>query len=151
VTAAHRSIHAMKSIRDRVPPDQLEFSFSRAGGPGGQNVNKVSSRVTLWFDLGRATGLTEAEKHRLRVKLQRRISKDGVLFVVASAERTQAANRRAAVDRLYELLEAALRTPRIRRPTQVPASSKRHRREAKRRTSEKRQSRGQRPDASGEG
>jgi ribosome-associated protein len=121
-------------INDRtsIPEDELVFSASRSGGPGGQHVNKVSSRVTLRFDLDGSPSLNESEKRRVRHRLATRISRDGVLRVVCRRHRSQLANRREAIERFAELLRAALRRPRRRRKTKVPAEAKRRRLEVKR-------------------
>ena len=131
-------------INDRVsiPEDELVFTASRSGGPGGQHVNKVSSRVTLRFDLDASPSLTESQKHRVRRRLATRVSRDGVLRVVCRRHRSQLANRREATERFAELLRGALQRLRRRRKTTVPAATKRrrladkrHRGELKRRRS----------------
>jgi ribosome-associated protein len=129
---------AMIRINDRVsiPEDELAFAASRSGGPGGQHVNKVSSRVTLRFDLDGSPSLTESQKHRIRRRLATRVSNDGVLRVVCQRHRSQIANRREVVERFAELLRKALKRPRRRRKTRVPAESKRLRLEDKRRRGE---------------
>ena len=121
-------------INDRlsIPDDELEFTASRSGGPGGQHVNKVSSRVTLWFDIAGSPSLTSGHKRRLRERLATRISKDGVLRVVCQAHRSQAANRRGAGERFAELLRVALERRKPRRKTVVPRGVRRRRVENKR-------------------
>jgi ribosome-associated protein len=122
-------------INDRVaiPEDELVFTASRSGGPGGQHVNKVSSRVTLRFDLDASPSLTAEQKRRVRRRLATRVSRDGVLRVVCGRHRSQIANRREATERFAELVRQALRRARRRRKTTVPTASKRRRLEAKRR------------------
>ena len=105
-----------------LAPHELRFTFHRSSGPGGQNVNKVHTRVTLHFDVTASPSLTLAQKTR-------------VLRVAASRHRTQAANRRAATERFVELMSEALRVRKVRRKTQVPAAAIRKRREEKRRRS----------------
>ncbi len=111
-------------LRDRIGARGISFTFTRSGGPGGQNVNKVSTRATLWFDLKACSALTEPEKAKVQVRLASRISGEGILQVVASRHRTQAANRAAATERLLDLLADALRIRKSRRPTKVPKSAK---------------------------
>jgi len=117
--------------RVSIPEDELVFTASRSGGPGGQHVNKVSSRVTLRFDLDASPSLTDGQKHRVRHRLATRVSRDGVLRVVCRSHRSQLANRREAIERFSELLRSALQRPRRRRKTGVPAAAKRRRLEDK--------------------
>ncbi len=117
----------MESLRNRIGVEQLTFSYTRSGGPGGQNVNKVNTRVTLWFNLAASLTLTDKEKHTLRERLGGRITADGRLHLVSMRHRTQLANRKAAVERFYELLAAALRPRPIRKPTQAPRGARERR------------------------
>ena len=96
---------------------ELRFQASRAGGPGGQNVNKVSTRVTLLLDVEAAAGLSAEHKARSVARLSTRISRHGVLRVVAQRQRAQAANRREAIERLLPLLREALQEEPERIPT----------------------------------
>jgi ribosome-associated protein len=112
-----------------IPEWELTFTASRSGGPGGQNVNKVATRVTVAFDLVRSPSLSRDQKARIRERLASRINRDGVLRVVSQRHRTQAANRRAAVERLAELLRAALAEEEPRVATR-PSRSARDRRVA---------------------
>jgi ribosome-associated protein len=91
-----------------IPDAELAFAASRSGGPGGQNVNKVATKVTLTFDVAASPSLTDAQRDRIRARLATRISKDGVLQVVSQRHRTQGANRAAALERFVELLRHAL-------------------------------------------
>lgn len=115
-----------------IPEHELTFTASRAGGPGGQHVNKVSSRVTLRFDLARSASLSDEQKALLGQRLRSRIGADGVLRVVSQQSRSQAANRDAAVERFAELLREALSVDPPRRATRVPRAADRQRLERKR-------------------
>ena len=118
-----------------ISEDKMFFKFSRSGGPGGQNVNKVSSRVTLFFDVAGSGELTKTQKSRILKQLARRVDKDGMIRVISQKYRTQAANRKSAVRRLEELLKAALKDRPVRRKTAVPCKEKLKRLEEKRRRS----------------
>ena len=115
--------------------DELIFKASRGGGPGGQNVNKVSTRVTLFFDVANATGLSDVQKRRILKHLATRADKNGAVRVVSQKFRTQKANRGAAVRRLQELLRQALKTRRARKKTKVPHWARQSRLEKKKRRS----------------
>ena len=129
-----------------IPVAELEFRASRASGPGGQGVNTTDSRVELRFDLAGSPSLPAEAKERALRRLGPRVDTGGVLRVVAQAQRSQLANRRAAVERFAELLAAALATPRDRRPTRPTRASKARRVESKRRRSATKRLRG-RPQA----
>lgn len=119
--------------------DCIEFQFDRSAGPGGQNVNKVATRATLWFDIETCQRLSDAQKARVRRRLATRIGKDGRLRMVAQRARTQAANRAAAEGKLVELLQAALHVPRSRRPTRPTRASQKRRVNEKKRRGETKQ------------
>lgn len=115
----------------QISEHELRFSFERSPGPGGQYVNKANTRVTLHFDVGGSMSLSNAQKGRVRKLLANRIGRDGVLKIVSSKERTQLANRRAAVQRLIELITEAFHEAPPRKKTRVPASADRKRLEEK--------------------
>ncbi|UCC96775.1 MAG: aminoacyl-tRNA hydrolase [Phycisphaerales bacterium] len=115
--------------------DALVFKASRSGGPGGQNVNKVNTRVTLFFDVEDCESLSETQKRRILTRLATRIDKNGVLRIVSQKFRTQKANRRVAVERLQRLLADAVRARPVRKKTRVPYAAKQRRLEEKRRRS----------------
>jgi ribosome-associated protein len=118
-----------------IPEHELFFKTSRSGGPGGQNVNKVNTRVTVFFDVANSACFSNIEKRRIMRRLKTRINKDGVIYVVSQRHRSQRANREAAVTRLCELLDGASKQPRKRRKTAVPGWSKQRRLEDKKRRS----------------
>jgi ribosome-associated protein len=125
-----------------VPVAELEFKASRASGPGGQGVNTTDSRVELRFDLAGSPSLPPKARELALRRLGPRLDSNGVLRVVAQAQRSQLANRRAAVERFTELLSAALATPTPRRPTRPTRAAATRRVEAKRRRSATKRLRG---------
>jgi ribosome-associated protein len=119
----------MVQITDQlsIPKEELKFTSSRSSGPGGQHVNKVSTRVTLRFDLANSASLTPKQKQRILIRLATRISKQGVLRVVSQKTRSQAANKEAALERFVVLLQQALRKPPQRKPTTTSSAAKQKR------------------------
>ncbi len=116
-----------------LPGHELQFSASRSGGPGGQHVNKTSSKVTLSWDLEGSLALSPRQKDLVRRRLGSRITSEGHLHVHASSERSQHRNRLDARRRLAELLRRALHRQRRRIATKTPPGARRRRLEAKRR------------------
>jgi ribosome-associated protein len=125
----------MLRITDSIAIDdsELEESFVRASGPGGQNVNKVSSAVQLRFDARRSPSLPNDVAVRLMRLAGSRLTKEGVIVIVAQQYRDQARNREDARERLAELIREATVKPKARRPTKVPKSAKRQRVDEKKR------------------
>ena len=115
----------MIEIKDGISigEGELSFTFSRSSKPGGQNVNKVSSRVTLSFDVANSPGLSAAHKDQIMSCLRTRVNKDGVLRIAAQRHRHQAANREVAVERFVELLQEALEPVKTRKKTRVSAGA----------------------------
>jgi len=103
-----------------IPDNELRFTFSRSSGPGGQNVNKVNSRVTLWFDVKESSSLTELQKNKIRSRLANRINEAGILSITSTTYRTQRANREDAVQRFQALIAAALTERPVRKKTKIP-------------------------------
>jgi ribosome-associated protein len=124
-----------------IPDEEVAFTTSRSGGPGGQNVNKLETRVTLRFDLGGSPSLSEGQKALLRQRLATRITKEGVFHVTAQRHRTQAANREAAIERFSELLRENLREEPPRKKTRPSRAAKARRLEEKRRRSQRKRER----------
>jgi len=116
-----------------IPEDELTFTASRSGGPGGQHVNKTSSKVTLRFDVSHAPCLPDAVRARLLEVLGDRVEADGTVRVVCQASRSQFANRKTAEKRLEALLAEALVPVAQRFATKIPRAEKRRRIESKKR------------------
>jgi ribosome-associated protein len=114
-----------------IPDSELTYTTSRSSGPGGQHVNKVSSRVTLLFDVTASPSLSEGQKRRILTRLATRVNREGVLRVVSQAHRSQAANREEAAQRFAALIRSALTRQPPRRKTKVPTAVRQRRLESK--------------------
>ena len=119
----------------KIPAEELEFRVGTSSGPGGQNVNRVRTRVTVCFDVAHSACLSDIQRERILERLAARINKDGVLKVRSQKHRTQLANRVAAQERLLELLAAALHVNRPRKKTRATRAAKERRLEEKKRRS----------------
>jgi ribosome-associated protein len=115
---------------------ELEVSFARSSGAGGQHVNTSSTKVELRWDVAASPSLTEEQKQLVRERLTNRITADGVLVLQSSEHRSQTRNREAAVARLQSLVADALRVQASRRPTKPTRAARRRRLESKRRRAE---------------
>jgi len=114
-----------------ISEKELVFKASRSSGPGGQNINKVNTRITLFFDVKSSDNLSDSDKRRILKRLATRADKNGVIRIASQKYRTQKANRNAAVDKLQKLLADALTKRKTRKKTIVPYSAREKRLEEK--------------------
>lgn len=128
--------------RIAIPDDELRYTYVRSSGPGGQNVNKLATKVELRFDLESCTALDDTTKTRLRTLAGSRLTQDGQLVLVAQETRSQSQNLELAREKLVELVKAALHRPKKRRPTKPTKGSKERRLKAKRAAGDKKRGRG---------
>lgn len=105
-----------------LPDEEIRFTFSRSSGPGGQNVNKLNTKATLWFDVANSPTLSSFQKLRIRQFLINRMNKDGVLQVSAEQHRTQKANKEEALQRFTDLLASALVERKPRKKSRITAA-----------------------------
>jgi ribosome-associated protein len=129
------------SSRTSIPLQELDFRFSRSGGPGGQHANRSETRVELLFDVGRSPSLSDSQRERVMARLGHLIDKDGVLHLSSDSTRSQHQNREEVIARLEKLLRQALRPRKKRRPTRPSRAAREKRLEKKRRQSAKKRDR----------
>ena len=103
-----------------IPESELRFSSARSGGPGGQHVNKVNSRVILEFDVEHSAALTSYQKCKITDRVGHRMNQQGILRLQSQRHRTQTANRAELLEKFVEILQDAVRTVKSRIPTRVP-------------------------------
>lgn len=127
--------------RCRIAISSLSFRTSRSGGPGGQHVNKVETKVELLFDVAGSTELTADQRDRIRERLASRIDDRGILHIVSAATRSQWKNREKAVEKFVHLLRDALKPRPTRKRTRPSSSAREKRLQSKRHRSETKQMR----------
>lgn len=126
------------SIKEQLLTE-VQFSASRSGGPGGQNVNKVNTKIELRFPVQESEVLDENQKQLIFLKLKNRMNNEGELLVTSSAERSQWRNREKAIQKFFELIEMPLTKPRKRKKTRPTAASRLKRLENKKQLGQKKQ------------
>lgn len=119
-----------------IPLHELDVTASRAGGPGGQHVNKTSTRITLRWNIPATKALSETQKTRVLQKLENRLTKEGDLIIHNSSSRSQQQNREAALKQLAKEIKKALHVPKRRMKTKVPKAAKEARLKSKAKRSE---------------
>lgn len=129
-----------------IPPSELRFRTSRSGGPGGQNVNKLETRVELLFDVARSRSLSDEQKHTILSALASRIDAEGVLHLSSQKSRSQWENKQVVIEKLGVLLRSALRVRKKRVKTAPTRGSKERRVQSKKKHGQKKQMRRVGPD-----
>lgn len=131
----------IEDIQERELIKECVFKTARSGGKGGQNVNKVETKVELWFDIRNSYGLSDDEKERLLKKLANKLDKEGNLHIQEQSDRTQLKNKELLKEKFYKLILSGLKVAKPRKATKVSKAVKARRQENKRVKSELKQSR----------
>jgi ribosome-associated protein len=129
------------SVDLEIPAHELEFSFSRSSGPGGQNVNKVNSKALLRWKPSENRSLPEAVRQRFLARYGSRLTKEGELLLTSEESRNQKTNQEICLTKLKRMIQEVARPPKVRKPTKPTKGSERRRQETKRRTGEKKRTR----------
>jgi ribosome-associated protein len=124
-----------------IPSSELRFRTARSGGPGGQHVNKTSTKVEVLWNVARSESLSDTQRELLLTKLSTRIDARGMLRVASTDSRSQLQNREAAVDRINAIVQKALRVPKIRKKTRPPKRAVEGRLAEKKKRAEKKERR----------
>jgi ribosome-associated protein len=124
-----------EELRTRITSDELKYSATRSGGPGGQNVNKVNTKVELRFNINSCSSLTDHEKQLLLDLLRKKINDEGDLLIISQSERSQLQNKKDAEEKLFRLLAKTLTVKTERKATVPTKASKTKRLETKRKRS----------------
>ncbi len=124
-----------------IPPNELRFRTARSGGPGGQHVNKTSTKVEVLWNVAGSESLSDAQRERLLAKLSSRIDVRGMLRVASTDSRSQFQNRETAVDRINEIVRRALRVPKPRKKTRPPRRAVENRLAEKKKRAKKKEDR----------
>lgn len=128
-------------VKNKDVTNELDISASRSGGPGGQNVNKVNSKINLRFDVKQSPSLSDEEKEKILERLDSRITNDGVLILSASSKRTQLQNKEAAIVKFNQLMGRAFAKRKVRKVTKPTKGSIKRRLKNKKIQSEKKKMR----------
>lgn len=120
-----------------IPEDEIEFQFSRSSGKGGQNVNKVETKVEIHFNIDRSKAFSDEEKEKIKQALVYRINQEGDLIIRSEEERSQLKNKRIALEKLHEMIKEALKIKEKRIPTKLSKSTKEKRLKEKKLISKK--------------
>lgn len=129
-------------LKHRNFESEFTFAASRSGGPGGQNVNKVNTKVELRFSIENSALLSDREKHKIKSLLKNRINNEGELLITAQSERSQLKNKGKAIERFYQLVGMVLKPVKKRKPTSPSRSSIEKRLQLKKQKSQKKALRG---------